>query len=141
MGEHEVQCRIVVGADGRRSRVRKALGLELERAPVLSHIAGLLVDGLVDVEEEHDIIAGEGDLFMAAFHQGGGRARVVPVPRREPTPTGSWARATSRSSSPNARSNACRSGRSSPQAGRPVRSPRIPATTPGSTAPTATARC
>ena len=79
-GEHEVRCRIVVGADGRRSRVRKALGLELERAPVLSHIAGLLVDGLVDVEEEHDIIAGEGDLFMAAFHQGGGRARIYLCP-------------------------------------------------------------
>ncbi len=79
-GDHEVQCRIVVGADGRRSRVRKAMGLELERAPVLSHIAGLLVDGLVDVEDEHDIIAGEGDLFMAAFHQGGGRARIYLCP-------------------------------------------------------------
>lgn len=79
-GEHEVQCRVVVGADGRRSRVRKALGLEVERAPVLNHIAGLLLDGLVDVEDEHDIIAGEGDLFMAAFHQGGGRARVYLVP-------------------------------------------------------------
>jgi len=79
-GDHEVQCRIVVGADGRRSRVRKALGLELERAPVLSHIAGLLVDGLVDVEDEHDVIAGEGDLFMAAFHQGGGRARIYLCP-------------------------------------------------------------
>ena len=79
-GEHEVQCRIVVGADGRRSRVRKALGLELERAPVLNHMAGLLVEGLVDVEDDHDILAGEGDLFMAAFHQGGGRARVYLAP-------------------------------------------------------------
>ena len=80
-GEHEVQSRIVVGADGRRSRVRKALGLELERAPVLNHMAGLLVEGLVDVEDEHDVIAGEGDLFMAAFHQGGGRARACTWPR------------------------------------------------------------
>ena len=79
-GDHEVQCRIVVGADGRQSRVRKALGLGLERAPVLNHIAGLLVEGLVDVEDEHDIIAGEGDLFMASFHQGGGRARVYLCP-------------------------------------------------------------
>ena len=79
-GDHEVQCRIVVGADGRRSRVRKAIGLELERAPVLSHIAGLLVEGLVDVEDEHDIIAGEGDLFMAGFHQGAGRARIYLCP-------------------------------------------------------------
>ena len=79
-GDHEVQARIVVGADGRRSRVRKALGLELERAPVLNHIAGLLVEGLVDVEDEHDVIAGEGDLMMATFHQGGGRARVYLIP-------------------------------------------------------------
>jgi 2-polyprenyl-6-methoxyphenol hydroxylase-like FAD-dependent oxidoreductase len=75
-GGHEVQTRLVVGADGRRSRVRKALGLELERAEVLNHIAGLLVDGLVDCDDEHDFVAGEGDLFQATFHQGNGRARV-----------------------------------------------------------------
>jgi menaquinone-9 beta-reductase len=79
-GEHEVRCRIVVGADGRRSRVRKALGLELERAPVLNHVTGLLVEGLVDVEDQHDFIGGEGDLFMAGFHQGDGRARVYLFP-------------------------------------------------------------
>lgn len=75
-GAHEVHPRLVVGADGRRSRVRKALGLELERAEVLNHIAGLLVDGLVDCDDEHDFIAGEGELFQATFHQGDGRARV-----------------------------------------------------------------
>jgi 2-polyprenyl-6-methoxyphenol hydroxylase-like FAD-dependent oxidoreductase len=79
-GEHEVQCRLVVGADGRRSRVRKALGLELERAPVLNYIAGMLVDDLVDVEPEHDVIAGEGELFMATFHQTESRARVYLCP-------------------------------------------------------------
>ena len=60
--------------------MRKALGLELERAPVLNHIAGLLLEDLVDVEHEHDFIAGEGDLFMAGFHQEGGRARVYLCP-------------------------------------------------------------
>ena len=79
-GEHEVKCRMVVGADGRRSRVRKALGLELERAPVLNHVAGLLIEGLADVEAEHDFLAGERDLFMAGFHQEGGRARVYLCP-------------------------------------------------------------
>jgi menaquinone-9 beta-reductase len=79
-GEHEVTCRIVVGADGRRSRVRKALGLEVERAPVLNHVTGLFVEGLVDVEDEHDFIGGEGDLFIAGFHQGDGRARVYLFP-------------------------------------------------------------
>lgn len=74
-GAHEVGCRLVVGADGRASRVRKALGLDLERAPLINHIAGLLVSGL-DIDDSADFIAGEGDLFMAGFHQGQGRARV-----------------------------------------------------------------
>jgi 2-polyprenyl-6-methoxyphenol hydroxylase-like FAD-dependent oxidoreductase len=78
-GAHEVQCRMVVGADGRASRVRKALGLELERAPVLNHIAGLLLSDL-DIDNSADFIAGEGDLFMAGFHQEGGRARVYLCP-------------------------------------------------------------
>jgi 2-polyprenyl-6-methoxyphenol hydroxylase-like FAD-dependent oxidoreductase len=78
-GAHEVQCRIVVGADGRASRVRKALGLELERAPVLNHIAGLLISDL-DIDNSADFIAGEGDLFMAGFHQEDGRARVYLCP-------------------------------------------------------------
>jgi len=78
-GAHEMQCRIVVGADGRASRVRKALGLELQRAPVLNHIAGLLISGL-DIDNSADFIAGEGDLFMAGFHQEGGRARVYLCP-------------------------------------------------------------
>ena len=78
-GGHEMRCRIVVGADGRASRVRKALGLELQRAPVLNHIAGLLISGL-DIDNSADFIAGEGDLFMAGFHQEGGRARVYLCP-------------------------------------------------------------
>jgi len=78
-GAHELRCRMVVGADGRASRVRKALGLELERAPVLNHIAGLLISDL-DIDNSADFIAGEGDLFMAGFHQEGGRARVYLCP-------------------------------------------------------------
>ena len=71
-GAHEMQCRIVVGADGRASRVRKALGRELHRAPVLNHIAGLLISNL-DLDTSADFVAGEGNLFMAGFHQEGGR--------------------------------------------------------------------
>jgi 2-polyprenyl-6-methoxyphenol hydroxylase-like FAD-dependent oxidoreductase len=43
-------------------------------------IAGLLVDGLNDVPDQQDFLASEGDLFMAAFHQGGGRLRVYLCP-------------------------------------------------------------
>jgi 2-polyprenyl-6-methoxyphenol hydroxylase-like FAD-dependent oxidoreductase len=76
---HEIECRLVVGADGRGSRVRKALGIELERAPILSHIAGLLVEGL-DIPNDSDFLGGEGDLMMAGFHQKNGRARVYLIP-------------------------------------------------------------
>jgi flavin-dependent dehydrogenase len=109
-GAHEVQCRMVVGADGRASRVRKALGLELERAPVLNHIAGLLISDL-DIDNSADFIAGEGDLFMAGFHQEGGRARVYLCPgvsQAGPSPAGN-----SSASSPSAPSSASRSARSS----------------------------
>ena len=47
--------------------------------PVLNHIAGLLISGL-DIDNSADFIAGEGDLFMAGFHQEGGRARVYLCP-------------------------------------------------------------
>ena len=67
--------------------------------------------------------------------------RAVPVPQREPGRSLRRARATSRSSSPTARSSACRSGSGSRPAGRPGRSPRTRATTPGSTSRSATVRC
>ena len=44
-----------------------------------SYIAGLLVDGLDGVPDDHDVVAGEGDVFFLVFHQGGGRAPRVPV--------------------------------------------------------------
>ncbi len=139
-GEHEVQARIVVGADGRRSRVRKALGLELDRAPVLNHVTGLLLEDLVDVDGEHDFLAGEGDLFMATFHQHGGRARAYLFPSAR-TPGATWARATSTSSSPTARSSAFPSASGSRPGVPRAPSPPIRATTPGSTNRTETARC
>ena len=78
-GSHSTRGRLVVGADGRGSRVRKALGFELHHAPLLNHIAGLLVDD-TGVPPEHDFLAGEGDLFMASFHQDDGRIRVYLCP-------------------------------------------------------------
>jgi 2-polyprenyl-6-methoxyphenol hydroxylase-like FAD-dependent oxidoreductase len=75
-----VSARLVVGADGRASTVRRQLGIELHRQAEPNMIAGLLVDGLEGVPDDHDLIAGEGDLFMAAFHQGEGRMRVYLCP-------------------------------------------------------------
>ncbi len=72
----ELHPSLVVGADGRRSVTRRDLGIQLERQPETSYIAGLLLDGLEGVPDDHDVLIGEGDRFFLLFHQGGGRARV-----------------------------------------------------------------
>jgi menaquinone-9 beta-reductase len=74
-GGGELRARLVVGADGRRSTVRNQAGIALSRDPEHHMIAGLLLDD-VEVPDEHDFLAGQDELFMAAFHQGGGRLRV-----------------------------------------------------------------
>jgi 2-polyprenyl-6-methoxyphenol hydroxylase-like FAD-dependent oxidoreductase len=76
---HEITSTIVVGADGRASTVRKQVGITLEKQEPMNYIAGLLVDGLHDVPDDHDVLAGEGQLFFLMFHQGGGRARLYLV--------------------------------------------------------------
>jgi 2-polyprenyl-6-methoxyphenol hydroxylase-like FAD-dependent oxidoreductase len=72
----ELRPSLVVGADGRRSVTRRALGIDLERQPETSYIAGLLLDGLDDVPDDHDVLIGEDDRFFLLFHQGNGRARA-----------------------------------------------------------------
>ena len=72
----ELRPSLVVGADGRRSVTRRALGITLERQPETSYIAGLLLDGLDGVPDDHDVLIGEGDRFFLLFHQGDGRARA-----------------------------------------------------------------
>ena len=56
---------LVIGADGRGSTVRRQVGIQLDRHDATHMIAGLLVDGLDDVEIDHDFIATTDDLFMA----------------------------------------------------------------------------
>jgi menaquinone-9 beta-reductase len=78
MNGHETDLRptFVVGADGRASTVRKQAGIMLDRQEPISYISGLLVEDLDGVPDDHDAVAGEGDVFFLVFHQGGGRARV-----------------------------------------------------------------
>lgn len=75
-----VQSPLVVGADGRNSSVRRQTGITLQRQEPMNYISGLLVDGLLDVPDDHDVMVSEGDLFFVMFHQGGGRARVYLIP-------------------------------------------------------------
>jgi 2-polyprenyl-6-methoxyphenol hydroxylase-like FAD-dependent oxidoreductase len=79
----EVGARLVVGADGRNSTVRRQAGIPLRRASESMMVAGLLLEGLDDVPDDHDFLASEGDLFMASFHQGHGRLRVYLCPGLE----------------------------------------------------------
>jgi 2-polyprenyl-6-methoxyphenol hydroxylase-like FAD-dependent oxidoreductase len=65
-----------VGADGRSSTVRRQAGISLERDEPVNYIAGLLVDGLGGIPDDHDVMVGDGDLLLLMFHQGGGRARL-----------------------------------------------------------------
>jgi len=72
----ELRATVVIGADGRASTVRRQAGITLDRQEPFSYIAGLLVEGLDGVPDDHDVVAGEGDVFFLMFHQRGARARV-----------------------------------------------------------------
>jgi menaquinone-9 beta-reductase len=72
----EAQARLVIGADGRSSTVRRQAGISLQRDDPVNYIAGLLVDGLAGIPDDHDVMVAEGDLLLLLFHQGGGRVRL-----------------------------------------------------------------
>jgi 2-polyprenyl-6-methoxyphenol hydroxylase-like FAD-dependent oxidoreductase len=72
----EVRARLVVGADGRSSTVRRQAGISLQRDDPVNYITGLLVDGLAGIPDENDVMVCEGDRVLLMFHQGGGRARL-----------------------------------------------------------------
>jgi 2-polyprenyl-6-methoxyphenol hydroxylase-like FAD-dependent oxidoreductase len=75
-GDEQVRCRLVVGADGRRSTVRNQARIPLVVDPPAHCAAGLFVDGLDGIDEQTDVIAREADLMFFAFPQGEGRARL-----------------------------------------------------------------
>ena len=71
----ELRPSLVVGADGRRSVTRRDARHHVS-ANGDDYIAGLLLDGLDGVPDDHDVLIGEDDWFFLLFHQGGGRARA-----------------------------------------------------------------
>jgi 2-polyprenyl-6-methoxyphenol hydroxylase-like FAD-dependent oxidoreductase len=73
---HTVQCRLVVGADGRGSLVRKQAGIELHRDPTHHLFAGLLVEGAHDWPDDLQATGVEDDRHFLVFPQGNGRARL-----------------------------------------------------------------
>lgn len=74
--DQQVRTGLVVGADGRASVVRQQAGIELERQESVNYITGLLVDGLDQIPDDHDVLSFQDDLMFLLFHQKGGRARL-----------------------------------------------------------------
>lgn len=74
--QHSVRCRLVVGADGRQSTVRKQLGLTLSETESRANAAGLLVQGLNDYPNDAMTLGTEGDVHYLIFPRAGGVARL-----------------------------------------------------------------
>ena len=72
----ELRCRLIVGADGRSSTVRRQLGLRLEEAPLDHLIVGLLVENIGAWPDDLQALGKVGDLHYLIFPQGDGRARL-----------------------------------------------------------------
>lgn len=68
--------RLVVGADGRASTVRKKIGLELRVDPVIHFFCGMLVEGIEDLSPLISFTGTEGDVFYTLFPQGEGKGRL-----------------------------------------------------------------
>jgi 2-polyprenyl-6-methoxyphenol hydroxylase-like FAD-dependent oxidoreductase len=71
-----VRPRLIIGADGRGSTVRRQAGIRIERAPATHVVAGLLVEGASRWPADQYGIGVEGDLQFYVFPQGGGRLRL-----------------------------------------------------------------
>jgi menaquinone-9 beta-reductase len=78
----KLTCRLVVGADGRASRVRRQTGIRLQRTSGTHLIAGLLVDDLA-IDPRRNVVSIGEDVWMVTFPQGAGRARVYLCPPTE----------------------------------------------------------
>lgn len=72
---YEAGASLVIGADGRASPLRTALGMTLEKDPTEHYLGGVLVDDL-DWPADSQAVATQGDHHVLCFPQGGGRARL-----------------------------------------------------------------
>jgi len=74
--EHTATCKIVVGADGRGSLVRRAAGIELHRDPTHHLFSGMLIEGADGWPADTQMLGAEGNVHYLAFPQGNGRVRL-----------------------------------------------------------------
>lgn len=73
---HALRCRLIVGADGRSSTVRRQLGLALEEGPIDHLISGLLVDRADGWPADVQSVGKAGSVMFLIFPQGGGKIRL-----------------------------------------------------------------
>jgi len=73
---HEVRCRLVVGADGRASSVRRQLGIHLEESRPRTMLGGMLVSGVEAWPINQMALGTEGDVHYLLFPRPGGVCRL-----------------------------------------------------------------
>jgi 2-polyprenyl-6-methoxyphenol hydroxylase-like FAD-dependent oxidoreductase len=74
-GDQTLRARLLVGADGRQSAVRRWIGATVRRDPVHHRIGGGLIDGVaLDTSATHETRFAGGRMFV--MPQGGGRSRA-----------------------------------------------------------------
>ncbi|MGH7787215.1 MAG: FAD-dependent oxidoreductase [Candidatus Binatia bacterium] len=73
---HRAACRLLVGADGRGSQVRRQAEIELHSDPTHHLFGGLLVEGAAQWPADLQVVGTEGDVHFLVFPQGNGRARL-----------------------------------------------------------------
>ena len=73
---HTARAPLIVGADGRISKVREAAGITLHQDKPHHWFAGLLVEGATGWPQDLQAIGTEGDFGYLAFPQGGDRVRL-----------------------------------------------------------------
>jgi 2-polyprenyl-6-methoxyphenol hydroxylase-like FAD-dependent oxidoreductase len=74
--EYAARCRLVIGADGRESTLRRRAGIALHATEPRLLMAGMLVEDLHSWPERDLTIGTEGDLVFYVVPQGAGRARL-----------------------------------------------------------------
>jgi len=70
------RTRLIVGADGRASEVREALGIPLTLGAPRTLLSGMLIEGAAGWDADVWSLGTENDFCYAVFPQGEGRARI-----------------------------------------------------------------
>lgn len=74
--ERTAFCRMIAGADGRGSLVRKAAGIELKRDATHHLFSGMLIEDAHGWPADTQTVGAAGDVNFLAFPQGNGRIRL-----------------------------------------------------------------